>query len=621
MQDDGHQTRQIAANLAHGPNDDATLYTRVQHEPAQVYAGPQGKNTTVELLEVTDRGWDSHHNLPEDYAIDGMKNEDIWLLVRRFNKRVFHVKHDPAHSPNKLDFNVNEDEDFSPNKLRAQLERLYMEVVMGMIHAKQHIARLQSWREPRRTTYFCVAYFAAWYLNLLMPTLLAALFAMLLSPEVRRTLFPPHPTSLVHYKDGSLIKPPAGILSTDDTGTGAPENLKGQALEREASNFVTGIIALAANTFVDEDPQHSQVQKGDEASDEPESRSLAMRIITAKDKAGGVQKPSWDKTKKPMQEIMWTRMKPLMHKLCVLCDTYERLAKLATFGLGVVFFGSDLLVNIYSWLKPKIERLFKGIPTDVQVTVTLLREGERIKSPLIPPPQPHGPPPHHIRDLNDNVLATSSDDPPLGATPRELQRAIGKDEGKVQGSGGNDHEIAESGSGGKRRGTILKIVKPIVHSVAKTVIAADKLRGKTGTESAKRRIGACESREQPSIAGPVEFVCRWEGHKGYVYLTTDTAAPCLCFTKKSSVDLDSPEYHEVRPSWIILVADITALNKYTGYGTKAKLAAGWALEVEIMDGIEIIDREEKPTLITAMARRDELFNRLCAIGNQKWEIW
>ncbi|KAM0342617.1 hypothetical protein ACHAPU_009346 [Fusarium lateritium] len=376
-------------------------------------------------------------------------------------------------------------------------------------------------------------------------------------------------------------------IPTPSDFSGAPENLKGEAFEREASNFVTGIIALAANTFVDEDPQHSEAQKGGEASDIPDPRSLAMRIITAKDKAGGVEKPS-----------------------------------LATFGLGVVFFGSDFLENIYSWLKPKIEKLFKDVPTDIQLTINILREGERIKSPLIPPPQSRDPPPHQIHDLDDNVLASCSNDRPLGATPRELQQAVGKDAGKVQRSGGNDHEIAESGSGGKRRGTILKIVKPIVHSVAKTVIAADKLRGKAGAESAKSRIGASESREQPSIAGPVEFACRWEGQKGYVYLTTDTASPCLCFTKKSLVgDLNSPEYHEIQPSWVIPVANITALNKYTGYGTKAKLAAGWALEADIMDGIEVIDGEGKPTILTAMARRDGLFNRLCAIGNQKWEIW
>ena len=161
-----------------------------------------------------------------------------------------------------------------------------------------------------------------------MPTLLATLMAILLSRKIRNTLFPPCPPSLVHYEDGSLMKPPAGMLSTVDSATGAPENLKGGTLEREASNFVTGIIAISINIWADKDPQHHESQKGGgKSASLPDPHSLATRIATAKDKAAGVDKPPWDKTKAPTQEIMWSKIKPLMHYVCLFCDAWERCAK------------------------------------------------------------------------------------------------------------------------------------------------------------------------------------------------------------------------------------------------------------------------------------------------------
>ncbi|KAJ4269762.1 hypothetical protein NW762_001430 [Fusarium torreyae] len=483
------------------------------------------------------------------------------------HKRVFHLKHVPSHPEGQLDLNVADEEQFSPNKLRAQLERLYMGAT----------------------------YFVAWYLNLLMPTLLATLMAILLSPKIRNTLFPPCPPSLVHYEDGSLMKPPAGMLSTVDSATGAPENLKGEALEREASNFVTGIIAISINIWADKDPQHHESQKGGgKTASLPDPHSLATRIATAKDKATGVDKPSWDKTKAPTQEIMWSKIRPLMHCVCLICDAWERCAKTA----------------------------FRGVPTDSQLTLTLLRQGERDKAPLLPPPRPKSAPPHEAHLPDESVLSGANGDRPLGSTQEEVQEAVEKDASTVQKSGGDDHESCKPGSEGKKRGKLLSVVKPVALAAAKTIIAVDKLRAKTGSETAKHRVGAASPREKPPIAGPVEFTCRWRGERGFLYLTTDTVSPCLCFSKKSSVgDLDNENYQEVQPTWVIPVSEITTLNKYSGYGTKAKLLAGWALEGEIIDGLEVIDIRDQSTLVTAMAHRDQLFNRLCAIGEQKWEIW
>ena len=57
--------------------------------------------------------------------------------------------------PGGLDLNIADEDEFSPDKLRANIERLYMTVIIGVIGFGKHIARLRSWREPRRTAAFC----------------------------------------------------------------------------------------------------------------------------------------------------------------------------------------------------------------------------------------------------------------------------------------------------------------------------------------------------------------------------------------------------------------------------------------------------------------------------------
>lgn len=57
--------------------------------------------------------------------------------------------------PGNLDLNIADEEEFSPDKLRANVERLYMTVIIGLLNVVKHIARLRSWKETRRTSYFC----------------------------------------------------------------------------------------------------------------------------------------------------------------------------------------------------------------------------------------------------------------------------------------------------------------------------------------------------------------------------------------------------------------------------------------------------------------------------------
>lgn len=67
---------------------------------------------------------------------------------------MYHIKALDEPPAGGLDLNVAEDEEFSPDKLRANIERLYMTLGIGFMGFGKHIARLRSWREPRRTGAF-----------------------------------------------------------------------------------------------------------------------------------------------------------------------------------------------------------------------------------------------------------------------------------------------------------------------------------------------------------------------------------------------------------------------------------------------------------------------------------
>jgi len=51
------------------------------------------------------------------------------------------------------------------------------------------------------------------------------------------------------------------------------------------------------------------------------------------------------------------------------------------------------------------------------------------------------------------------------------------------------------------------------------------------------------------------------------------------------------------------------------------MVVGWATNREIADGILITDKEGNKKQLTAIALREELFNRLVAMGAQMWEAW
>lgn len=251
-------------------------------------------------------------------------------------QQIYDVKATPFAPPGGLDLNIADDEEFSPDKMRANVERLYMTVGVGMLAAVKHVARLRSWRETQRTGCFAAAYFIAWLFDLITPLLSIVILALIGFPKSREFLFPPAPVSLVDSKTGGVQKPRAGVLGSHDSATGAPENHKGEAVEQEASNFVSGIASVALSSAAGKHPQGDPDSDKNAATDAaPDPTALAASTADARDKgSGGKSGAKHDKTKVPMETAMWSKMRPIMHIIGSIADTWERLAKYVTHPLS-----------------------------------------------------------------------------------------------------------------------------------------------------------------------------------------------------------------------------------------------------------------------------------------------
>jgi Protein of unknown function (DUF3292) len=148
-------------------------------------------------------------------------------------------------------------------------------------------------------------------------------------PKSRSILFPPAPIALVDSSTGGLQKPKAGVLGSHDSATGAPENHKGEAVEAEANNFVTSIASIALASASGKHPQGELDSDGEPMQNAvPDPSALALGAAEAKEKAaGGKPTAKHDKTKVPMETAMWNKMRPFMHGISDVVDTWERIGK------------------------------------------------------------------------------------------------------------------------------------------------------------------------------------------------------------------------------------------------------------------------------------------------------
>lgn len=625
--------------------------------------------------EVRDLGWNEPKSQIAAPLVGGLENEELWVLVRRFNKQMYHVKEFPHPVPGNLDLNIADEEEFSPDKLRANLERLYMTVIIGLMGFGKQIVRIRSWRETRRTSCFAAAYFIGWVFDLLTPLFIATLVVLIVYEPSRAIMFPPAPLALVSGSTGGVQKPKAGVLGSTDSATGAPENHKGEAVEAEASNFVNSIAHVALASASGKHPQGEPDDgEGTPHDSVPDPTAVAMSASSARVKAGGdPHSGKKDKAKVPMETAIWTKMRPIMHGIADVADTWERFGnaldptppfpqetyrlrlaavvvpllaasifissymfvKGLTFGVGFGFFGDPIITPGLKWLNrtfPHWQKLLeirnsllKGVPTNAQLTITLLRVGEAKKAPLPPPPNSSQPPPDQPAEITDEHLRAVGADYPLNASEGELKDAIEThDPATAHATGGGDIDASMEKKHGKKGAKIMGFFKSTVKGTVETALGADHLKAKAGSETSKQRLGVIPRDPEDLLSGPVDFACRYHGKRGHAYISTVATIPCVSFSlahdiaKKGTLGRVQDELH---PVWSMAIADIKELKKVGGLGWKAKLVVGWALNREVADGLEIISKTGESYVVTAMVLRDELFNRLVAMGGQKWEAW
>lgn len=291
--------------------------------------------------------------------------------------------------------------------------------------------------------------------------------------------------------------------------------------------------------------------------------------------------------------------------------------------------------------------LLKGVPTNAQLTITLFRIGEKNKAPLPPPPRIDTPPPSRPAELTDADLRATGAEPPLNATPAELDAAIRHDPSTAYQTSGSDIDKAKSTGSSQKKPTsggagnrFLGFIKSITRGFVKTAIGTDTVRGKTGiSRQARERLGVVPPPDRHPVAGPVEFEARYQGQKGKIFLSTTATPPLLAFstgvstystTTSSTSDSTGTgagngktkqKKEDLHPLWSIPVNEIVEVRKIGGYGWKAKLVVGWSLDREVKDGLEIAVRDGRRVKVTAVELRDELFNRVIAMGGQQWESW
>jgi len=298
----------------------------------------------------------------------------------------------------------------------------------------------------------------------------------------------------------------------------------------------------------------------------------------------------------------------------------------ATLLLGIAFFGDPLLTRGYHFMVDNSwsqffclnDTIFKGVPTNLQLALTMLRLGEANQSPLPPPVLIHEAPPDEAIGVEESFTATVGDDKPLGVSFDELKDIAEHNPEMADHAGGEDTEVEQVTGHGKKREKVFAMFKDGAKGVIKTVAAADKLRAKGGAENAKLRAGVKpSSRDGRQIIGPVEFSARYNGKKGFVYVNSGAEVPYVAFNT-NSLETGS----DLLTMWSIPIEEITQLRKHSGYGMLNKLVAGWAADGPIYDSLRIVDGESNSWVVTALPYRDALFNRLCAIGTSaKWEIW
>ncbi|CAG8892135.1 unnamed protein product [Penicillium egyptiacum] len=595
--------------------------------------------------------WKASSRRVDETLAKGLSNEDLWMLIRRFDKQIYHVKAVHDTTSLNLDLNRTENEQFPPEKLRMTLERFYTSVVVGVTEFFRHITHLRSWKEPVRTTIFCAGYLVAWGVDLLVPTILGLVVALIMVPPARQLLFP----RLVRTDDSNGSSPTEGQLQSEDSLTGAPENHKGEAAEQEAKNLIDSFATVAMES--------AAAKYGQTVPEDAPDRPALIESLEAAEAADGTptgDSPE-DKTKKPMKKKVSQATDNVMRILSDITDIYEKFAnilsptppfllvtsrlrlasiftvvsviipftssywiiKLVGFALGLGFFGDPIFTYTLDLLNAKVpnwkdhldlqKTLLAGVPTNAQLTLTLLRIGEINSSPLPPAP-------------------SSDDNEPVWPIRRKKSQAASSTDVSRQGSSVDFHSTNSAESlpetkVPKKRFVfkLLKFFRRTISTAIKGHIAFDRAMAIAGSAHTKNLIGMLQNGHFAATPfGPLKFDAKFERKRGAAVIDSSKEPPVLYFTTYQSAGLDDLRIESRKKGSVLFqipVTEIKELKKTEGLGWKGKLIVELtAGSKEAADGLVVNGDELGQSYhLTGMRSRNQLFNRLVAIDAQFWE--
>lgn len=317
--------------------------------------------------------------------------------------------------------------------------------------------------------------------------------------------------------------------------------------------------------------------------------------------------------------------------------------KIATFSVGLAFFGDPLIQRGIQYLNREYPHwkelsqlqkyvfpqpypdpyrltsystLLKGVPTNAQLTLTLLRIGEANAAPLPPPPS------GSVEKAPSQPASIDHDKLKLGAAPDEIDRAVAPE---PEDPNMHQQEKAESAKQKKGFGAkLLSFFRGTTAAGIESKLAISHARAEIGNLHAKNQKGVLRKKGLETLPmGPVEFDARYQGHRGMAIIDSSHEPALLYFTTDETAQLGDYRMESRKNGSVyfdIPVSDIKEMRKIGGMGWKGKLVTGWAVGgKEVVDGILVKGKHPHQEFqLTAVTKRDELFNRLVAIDGQVW---
>jgi hypothetical protein len=184
-----------------------------------------------------------------------------------------------------------------------------------------------------------------------------------------------------------------------------------------------------------------------------------------------------------------------------------------------------------------------------------------------------------------------------------------------------DPTAKDEGPKHKRMSKVLRFFKGETKAVVESKLAVDHVRAAAGSEKAKGHLGVLPKEKNLVYAGPSDFKARYQGKSGWLYIT-ETEEPLLVFTRRDPRPAGAKTVADAEVT--IPIKEIKRLKRATAFASMpAEMAASYSEEKQLLGSVEIstadTDQANDVYRFTAIPERDELFNRLVAIGQQRWE--